>query len=120
MTPSLDRRTLFSLGTATAGGIAAAALSAPAVATPAEGGGKGHGKGRGKGGRDRPLIGRARRDRLHVMAFNIRYDNSATTGPGEPDHWPDRRPILIDLLEREEPTILGVQEALRARSPSRA
>lgn len=59
-----------------------------------------------------PLIGGARRDQLHVMTFNLRHDRSALTEESDPDHWPARRPILIDLLERERPTLLGVQEAL--------
>ena len=59
-----------------------------------------------------PLIGGARRDQLHVMTFNLRHDRSALTEESDPDHWPARRPILIDLLERERPTLLAVQEAL--------
>ncbi|WP_140398414.1 endonuclease/exonuclease/phosphatase family protein [Brachybacterium massiliense] len=59
-----------------------------------------------------PLIGPARQDHLHVMTFNLRYDNSSATAVGEPDHWPERRPLMIDLLAREQPTLLGVQEAL--------
>ncbi|MFC0673241.1 endonuclease/exonuclease/phosphatase family protein [Brachybacterium hainanense] len=98
-TSSFDRRALMAAVPAAA--LGAAALSAPAAAAgPAPTGGKG-----------RALIGRAKKDRLHVMTFNIRLERSADTKPGEPDHWPDRRPILIDLLEREQPTLLGVQEA---------
>ena len=59
-----------------------------------------------------PLIGGARRDQLHVMTFNLRHDRSTLTEEGDPDHWPARRPLLSDLLERERPTLLGVQEAL--------
>lgn len=58
------------------------------------------------------LIGRARRHQLHVMSFNIRYDRSTVTQPGDPDHWPDREPLLIRLLRLEQPTLLGIQEAL--------
>ena len=66
----------------------------------------------------RPLLGRARRDQLHVMTCNLRFDRSDTTRPGEPDHWPDRRPLLVSLLSREQPTILGVQEALFGQLPA--
>ena len=48
---------------------------------------------------------------LHVMSFNIRYDRGASQ-PGEQDYWPDRIAPLQDLLRREEPAVLGVQEAL--------
>ncbi|MFC7374656.1 MULTISPECIES: endonuclease/exonuclease/phosphatase family protein [unclassified Brachybacterium] len=107
MARPIDRRTLISgLGTAAAGATAAAAFAAPAAAAPAA---------PGKGGPNRPLIGRATRGRLHVMTFNIRLDRSTETQPGDPDHWPDRRPILIDLLEREQPCLLGVQEAKYAQ-----
>ena len=112
MSPFLARRSLIGLGTVAAGGAAATALAASAAAAPsASRGGERSGR-PGKGRDDRPLIGRARRDRLHVMAFNIRYDNSDSTQMGDPDHWPSRRPIMIDLLERERPTLLGVQEAV--------
>lgn len=106
MTSPLDRRTVLTSLGATAGGAALAAVAAPALAAPTEG---------GTGKRDHRLIGRATRDRLHVMAFNIRLDRSTETRTGDPDHWPDRRPILVDLLEREQPTLLGVQEAKYAQ-----
>ncbi|HEX7351887.1 endonuclease/exonuclease/phosphatase family protein [Brachybacterium sp.] len=99
MSRTLDRRAVLSgLGAAAIGGAALAAVPAPAEA-------RGHG---------RALIGRAKRGQLHVMSFNIRYDRSASgdTQPGDADHWPDRRPLVIDLLEREQPTLLGIQEAL--------
>ncbi|MHA7146025.1 endonuclease/exonuclease/phosphatase family protein [Arthrobacter sp. TmT3-37] len=57
-----------------------------------------------------PLI-RADRTLLHVMSFNIRYDRPASE-PGEVDYWPDRIAPLQDLLRREVPAVLGVQEAL--------
>ncbi|WP_114855429.1 endonuclease/exonuclease/phosphatase family protein [Brachybacterium sp. YJGR34] len=111
MTSTLDRRSLLTgLGAAAVGGAAVNALAAPAAAEPS-------GKGRGDA-----LIGKAARDELHVMSFNIRQDRSVDTDPltrpGEADHWPDRRPILIDLLEREQPTLLGVQEAKFAQLPA--
>ncbi|WP_114855428.1 endonuclease/exonuclease/phosphatase family protein [Brachybacterium sp. YJGR34] len=106
MTTPLDRRSLLTgLGVAV-GGVAATSLAAPALAEPAE----------NRGGR--ALIGRAGRDELHVMSFNIRLDRSTDTEPGDPDHWPDRRPILVDLLKREQPTLLGVQEAKYAQLPA--
>lgn len=45
------------------------------------------------------------------MTFNIRYDRPAAR-PGDIDYWPDRIPPLQDVLRREVPTVLGVQEAL--------
>lgn len=58
------------------------------------------------------LIGPARGDQLHVMSFNIRLDRSSSTEPGDPDHWPDRAPILTSLLKLEQPSLLGIQEGL--------
>lgn len=67
-----------------------------------------------------PRIGPAPAGRIHVMSCNIRCDRSAdgSTRPGEPDHWPERRPVLVDLLRREQPTVLGVQEALHGQIPA--
>ncbi|WP_298252163.1 endonuclease/exonuclease/phosphatase family protein [uncultured Arthrobacter sp.] len=59
---------------------------------------------------EEPLIG-ASRTFLHVMSFNIRYDRPSS-GPGDLDYWPDRIAPLQDLLRREVPSVLGVQEAL--------
>lgn len=59
----------------------------------------------------KPVIGPATGDHLHVMTFNIRYDHSNLTRPGDPDHWPGRAPLVTRLLQIEQPTILGVQEA---------
>ncbi|MGP4015916.1 endonuclease/exonuclease/phosphatase family protein [Saccharopolyspora sp. 5N708] len=56
------------------------------------------------------LIGPAKGEQLHVMSFNIRYD--AKAAPPSPDAWSTRRPILAELLRTEQPTLLGVQEAL--------
>jgi endonuclease/exonuclease/phosphatase family metal-dependent hydrolase len=92
MTP-IDRRTLLAGGAV----IGAAGLAA-AHAAPAHAGTK-------------AVIGPATGNQLHVMTFNIRLDRSSATQPGDPDHWPERRPILISLLERERPTLLGIQEA---------
>lgn len=62
------------------------------------------------GAPEEPLIG-ASRAFLHVMSFNIRYDRPSS-GPGDTDYWPDRIAPLQDLLRRELPSVLGVQEAL--------
>ena len=105
MSRPLLRRTLISgLGVAAAG-MGATALAGSAAAAPT----------RGKG---QALIGRARRGRLHVMSFNIRMENTANTQPGDADHWPEREGILVDLLEREQPTVLGVQEAKFGQLPA--
>lgn len=101
MARTLDRRSVLTgLGAAAVGGAALAAAAAPASAKTQ--------------GRGQALIGAAKRDQLHVMSFNIRYDrsDSGATQPGDADHWPDRRPLVIELLEREQPTLLGIQEAL--------
>ncbi|MDN5687995.1 MAG: endonuclease/exonuclease/phosphatase family protein [Brachybacterium sp.] len=103
MALALDRRHLLAgLGVAAVGVTAAVTLpatSAPAKPEAAE-----------PASADGPLIGPVAEDRLHVMAFNIRLERVSDTESGEPDHWPDRRPLVIDLLEREQPTVLGVQE----------
>jgi endonuclease/exonuclease/phosphatase family metal-dependent hydrolase len=44
---------------------------------------------------------------LDVMTFNIRY---AHTTP--PNLWPDRRPVMRELIERWAPDVIGLQEAL--------
>lgn len=55
----------------------------------------------------RQLIGPAPADKLHVMTYNIRY---AHVQP--PNSWPERRPLLRDLLTTERPTVLGTQEGV--------
>lgn len=47
---------------------------------------------------------------LDVMSFNVRHDTSPHTGPGDPDHWPERAPIVTEMLARDRPALLGVQE----------
>lgn len=59
---------------------------------------------------DAPLIGAPDGDLLHVMSLNVRCAIDDTL-PGSPDHWPDRAPLVAELLDRERPTLLGVQEA---------
>lgn len=45
---------------------------------------------------------------LRVMSFNIRFDN-----PRDGEHaWPNRRPMVRELLSFYQPDVLGVQEAL--------
>ncbi|RKN11596.1 endonuclease/exonuclease/phosphatase family protein [Streptomyces radicis] len=98
------RGVLGAAGAAGAAGIAgvAGATAASAVPTsPASPATGAHG---------RAVIGPAGRDRLHVMSFNIRYDAGAA--PGTPDSWTDRRPVLERFLRVEQPTVMGVQEAL--------
>lgn len=56
---------------------------------------------------ERPVIGPARGDSLHVMAFNLRYASDST-----PNSWAQRRPVMADLLRREQPTVVGTQEGL--------
>jgi outer membrane receptor for ferrienterochelin and colicins len=46
---------------------------------------------------------------LRLMSFNIRYGTAADG----PDAWPNRREQLFDLIRRENPDIIGLQEALR-------
>ncbi|MEX5257718.1 endonuclease/exonuclease/phosphatase family protein [Kocuria arenosa] len=63
-----------------------------------------------------PIIGPATGRALHVMSYNIRFHHSGTRA-GHPDHWPDRAPRLARLLQLEQPTLLGVQEALYHQLP---
>lgn len=53
------------------------------------------------------MIGPPRGDSLHVMSFNLRYASDI-----EPNSWAVRRPVLAQLLRREQPTVLGTQEGL--------
>jgi endonuclease/exonuclease/phosphatase family metal-dependent hydrolase len=54
-----------------------------------------------------PLIGPARGDDLHVMSFNLRFASDT-----RPHSWPQRRPVLADLLRQEQPTLMGTQEGV--------
>ncbi len=47
-------------------------------------------------------------DALRVMTFNIRYG----TAPDGEHRWELRRELVFELLEKEKPHILGLQEAL--------
>ncbi|OYN96738.1 hypothetical protein CGZ95_15710 [Enemella evansiae] len=87
-------------GVAAAGTLAATfGSSSKAAAAPAD------------NGAGAALIGRAKKPDLHAMSFNIRYDREGITKPGEPDYWPERAPLVTEFLKREQPTLLGVQEA---------
>jgi endonuclease/exonuclease/phosphatase family metal-dependent hydrolase len=44
---------------------------------------------------------------LHVMSFNLRY---ASDTP--PNSWPERRPVVRELLLQERPAVIGTQEGL--------
>jgi endonuclease/exonuclease/phosphatase family metal-dependent hydrolase len=57
--------------------------------------------------RAQPLFGPPAGDSLQVMTFNVRF--AADTGAHS---WPQRRPVLADLLRLEQPTVLGTQEGL--------
>src|SRR5690606_12494158 len=46
---------------------------------------------------------------LRVMKFNIRY---GTANDGE-DHWDKRKDMVVEVLRRHRPDIVGLQEALR-------
>jgi endonuclease/exonuclease/phosphatase family metal-dependent hydrolase len=60
---------------------------------------------------DAAVLGPAAPPALHVMTWNVRV-RLPVVRPGSPDRWDRRRGALRGLLERERPTILGVQEAL--------
>jgi endonuclease/exonuclease/phosphatase family metal-dependent hydrolase len=60
---------------------------------------------------DAPLIGPARAPDLHVMTYNVRR-RIPHPNPRSPDLWTPRRRIMRRLLLNEQPTVLGVQEAL--------
>lgn len=63
---------------------------------------------------DAPLIGPAKVPDLHVMSYNIRRP-MPTFSRRSPDRWSRRSPLLRRLLEAEQPTLLGVQEATPAQ-----
>jgi endonuclease/exonuclease/phosphatase family metal-dependent hydrolase len=62
------------------------------------------------GAAERPVIGPARGDSLHIMSFNLRYASLTA-----PNSWTARRPVMAELLRREQPTVLGTQEGLYAQ-----
>lgn len=60
---------------------------------------------------DAALIGPVEPPDLHVMTYNIRRRMAHVT-QHSPDLWTRRRPYLQTLLQRELPTLLGIQEGL--------
>jgi endonuclease/exonuclease/phosphatase family metal-dependent hydrolase len=60
---------------------------------------------------DAALIGPVSPPDLHVMTFNIRR-RFARVRPGSPDRWVTRKELIRRILAAEQPTLLGVQEAL--------
>lgn len=60
---------------------------------------------------DVALIGPVNAPDLHVMTYNIRWRNPRIR-KGSPDRWATRKHLIRRILEAEQPTILGVQEAL--------
>ncbi len=60
---------------------------------------------------DAASIGPATPPDLHVMTYNIRRRVSRMLHLRR-DWWPERRALVRAILEAEQPTILGVQEAL--------
>jgi len=60
---------------------------------------------------DAALIGPVAAPDLHVMTYNIRR-RVPNVRPGSPDRWSDRRRLVQRILAAEQPTLLGVQEAL--------
>lgn len=60
---------------------------------------------------DASLIGPVTAPYLHVMTYNIRR-RVPRIQPGSPDRWATRKPLLRRILRAEQPTLLGVQEAL--------
>lgn len=56
---------------------------------------------------DAPLFGPATGAQLQVMSFNLRF-----AGVRGRHSWANRRPVVAELLRREQPTVLGTQEGL--------
>jgi endonuclease/exonuclease/phosphatase family metal-dependent hydrolase len=60
---------------------------------------------------DAALIGRVTAPDVHVMTYNIRRRVPGNR-PGSPDRWMTRKRLVERILATEQPTLLGVQEAL--------
>jgi endonuclease/exonuclease/phosphatase family metal-dependent hydrolase len=58
----------------------------------------------------------ARPTALSILTQNIRY-HSDGTAPGEADHWPDRAPVLEQLLREAAADVVGAQEVLASQIP---
>jgi endonuclease/exonuclease/phosphatase family metal-dependent hydrolase len=59
----------------------------------------------------KPLVGPVAAPGLHVMTYNIRRRMTRVL-MRSPDRWDNRKILMQKLLQAEQPTILGVQEAL--------
>ena len=57
-----------------------------------------------------PVIGPVAAPQLHLMTLNIRRRMAVPIS--DADRWSRREPLLRQLLERERPSVLGIQEAL--------
>jgi glycerophosphoryl diester phosphodiesterase/endonuclease/exonuclease/phosphatase family metal-dependent hydrolase len=44
---------------------------------------------------------------IRIMSYNIRYGSL-----NSPNAWPDRKPVMLELLNQYEPDLIGMQEAL--------
>ena len=66
---------------------------------------------------EKPLIGPVEPPQLHIMTYNIRR-RVAHVNPWSHDFWGRREPLVRRLLAAEQPTILGVQEALPDQMPA--
>jgi endonuclease/exonuclease/phosphatase family metal-dependent hydrolase len=64
---------------------------------------------------DAALIGPVTAPDLHVMTYNIRRRVSGNR-PGSPDRWMVRKALVERILTAEQPTLLGVQEALEGQA----
>ena len=64
---------------------------------------------------DAALIGPVTAPDLHVMTYNIRRRVSGNR-PGSPDRWTVRKALVERILAAEQPTLLGVQEALEGQA----
>lgn len=60
---------------------------------------------------DAALIGPVYAPELHVMTYNIRR-RMPHLRPGNPDRWATRKRLVAQIIAAEQPTLLGVQEAL--------
>jgi endonuclease/exonuclease/phosphatase family metal-dependent hydrolase len=54
-----------------------------------------------------PTVTGVTAEELHVMTFNLRYASDTA-----PNSWPERRPVMKQLLLQEKPTLIGTQEGL--------
>lgn len=58
-------------------------------------------------GGDRALFGPPMGDTVQVMSFNLRFASHRI-----PHSWRQRRPVMAELLNAEQPTVIGTQEGL--------